>query len=862
MDELKNINASKIITEYKRLNVVSPHAFFVPYSENQVYKFSNKILDKKGSDRLTLLNGEWNIKEYNNVEQVNLEDTPTNKIPVPACVQLHGYDQIQYINLRYPIPVDPPFVPSNNPTYHYNRTVNLGALDKTQKYYMVFEGVDSCFFLFINKKFVGYGQITHATNEFEVSEFLNDGINQIDVVVVKWCAGSYLEDQDKFRYTGIIRDVYILRRPLEHITDYKITTDIVNKKGIVTLENLSSIAFNYTFLENFGALNPNQKITFEVDKPRIWSAEKPRLYDLEITANGEKILNRIGIRRVEIDNGIFKINGKHIKLKGVNRHESHPKTGAVVTVKDTIQDLKLMKWANVNAIRTSHYPDAPEFYELCNAYGFYVCDEADIECHGLGVCEGQTDWSPRMRYYVDNDTFTQGVTDRIINLYERDKNNSCVVIWSLANESGYGKMFYDGADYIRAKDNRPIHNEGMTMPGNDEYYTDRLDMVSRMYAGVSFFDKFLADEKETRPYLLCEYNHAMGNSCGDMNEYWKKIDSNDRFMGGFVWEWCDHAVKSKKGYLYGGDFGEFEHDGNFCVDGLVSPDRKIKSSLREVRAVYGGKREYEFVPPKSQLDDKPNLGKNASVTLSANGSIESIGELKFDKPFGVNISRAYIDNDGISGVKAKWERFNGWYQEAYNVQKQGNITVIDGKIVRPYVVPLLTYKMTIEEFEGGIDLTFDYTVAEFMDYLPRIGFEFSLDKNNCAFRYKGYGPTESYVDKHLACEYGEYENTAEGNFNDYIMPQENGSHFASTELELEGAFKVTAEKPFSFSVLPYSTEQLNNAKHNFELKKTGKTYVNLDLAMSGVASGLDGGKLMEKYYAPKTGSNKFRIILK
>lgn len=849
------IDLTKQILSYERQHALPPRAYYVPFDEKDKFCYAHHIVNRKTSSRFISLDGKWMVSAYP-CPIVDLDVEPTDKIVVPSCLQLHGYDQIQYLNSRYPFPFDQPRVPQENPTFHYRKTFDI--TDITEKHYLVFEGVDSYFAVYLNGTYVGCGQIAHCTNEFDVTNYLTKGINTLDVVVVKWSAGSYLECQDKFRWTGIFRNVYLLKRPNEHITDYKITTDICNNDGIITIENLSDIAINYNICRKNGTIQPRQSAQITIKNAKIWSAEHPYLYDLILSANGEKILEKVGIRTVTIENGVFKINGKHQKLKGVNRHESHPVTGATVTLANIIEDLKLMKWANVNAIRTSHYPNQPEFYQLCDYFGFYVMDEADVETHGIAQCEGGYDleiW----REYTNRDIFDQSVLDREINLLERDKNRSCVVIWSLGNESGYGKMFYECADYIHAHDSRPIHYESFWWTGHPEYYTDRVDLVSKMYAPVEFFDEYLADEKETRPYVLCEYTHAMGNSCGDVHAYWQQIDKSDRFVGAFVWEWCDHAVKVGSKYLYGGDFGETEHDGNFCVDGLVTPDRKVKSGLQEVRAVYGGKRENTTITPPCLLSEVDFSTKTA-FQMDNNGKLLSIGEIDFEQPFAINVFRAYTDND--RNVKNQWAKLVGYKQVLDEVEQTEKSTIYRGKLVKNCLKPLLNYTITVTPFANGIDLQLDYQVADYIDYLPRIGFEFAIDKQYQSFGYVGYGPYESYVDKHIASDFGEYHTTVCENFQNYIMPQENGSHFNSTKLEIDNLLSITAQQPFSFSVLPYSTAQLEKAQHNFELKKSNATYINIDVAMSGIGSNSCGPELDKKYRAPKCGCNLFRIVLK
>ncbi len=845
--------------EYERLDRVGlekPRSYYIPFPQNQKFVYKNKIVDRNASERFLSLDGEWSIKEHKNVESVCLSERMTKKIPVPSCVQLFGYDQIQYINVRYPFPFRPPFVPSENPTFHYRTDFTIQGGD--WKYYLNFEGVDSGFYVYVNGSFVGYSQISHATSEFDITPYVQAGKNVLDVVVLKWCASSYLECQDKFRYTGIFRSVYLLKRPQKHITDFKIETAIVGKDGVITVRNDSEIEMHVSFPKERKTVAPRECVEFTVKNATLWTAENPHLYDVVLSANGEKILQKVGIRSSEIVDGIYKINGKHVKLKGVNYHESNPKTGATVTVEDTVKDLKLMKWANVNAIRTSHYPDMPQFYDLCDAYGFYVMDEADVETHGVTAHQCGYKFET-WQAFANNGVFDSGVTDREVTLYERDKNRTCVVMWSLGNESNYGKMFYDGADYLKAHDSRPVHYENIcTMVDKTDYYTKRIDIVSRMYAPLSFFDEYLADEKEVRPYLLCEYSHAMGNSCGDLQDYWDIIYSNERFMGGFVWEWCDHAVQTEKGFLYGGDFGETEHDGNFCVDGLVSPDRKIKSNLRELKAVYGDKPREEFVKEAKPLE-RAAADKPICYQLDEAGRLVTLGGVRLKKAMQVNIERAYVDNDRFLG---EWRGYERAKQVAYATETLENKVKVVGAMVKNCLAPILEYELVYEFFNDGVDVTLTYKAPDFVTYLPRIGFEFALPKSCQAFEYEAYGPYESYIDKHRASTYGTYRSRAKDEYFAWVKPQESGSHYGATRLTLANGMCVTADKAFSFSVLPYSTEQIKSAAHDFELPASDGVYVNIDAAMSGVGTASCGPELKEEYRAPKTGKITFRIECK
>lgn len=842
------------------VNTEKQRAYHVPFAENDEVLYRDKIVDRRSSSRFVSLDGEWGIREFIGVENVNIYAATERTIPVPSCVQLHGFDQIQYLNDRYPFFYEPPYIDDETPAYLYRKIVKIE--DLSFRYYLNFDGVDSGFYLYINKKKVGYGNIAHSGNEFNVTPYLNEGENVIDVVVLKWTAGSYLECQDKFRFAGIFRSVYLLKRPKEHISDYKINTDLQGENGIIELCNESRVEISYSLCGRNGVVGVGKSARIVVENPTFWTAENPYLYDLVLRASGEKIIEKIGIRTVRIEDGIFKINGTHVKLKGVNRHESNPKTGATVTVEDTAEDLKLMKWANVNAIRTSHYPDMPEFYQLADAYGFYIIDEADVETHGAFHAEASLGFDVIIEE-ANNPVLETGVYEREVALVERDKNRASVVMWSLGNECAYGSIFYRGADYIHARDSRPIHYQAIdSLKGkSEEYYTDRIDVLGCFYPEIEVLDKYLADKKEKRPIVLCEYLHAMGNSSGGLKEYWEKIYSNDRFIGAFVWEWCDHAVESEKGFLYGGDSGEIEHDWNFCVDGLVTPDRKIKSNLEELRTAYakcdGVFEEQEIV---CAALEKTENDCPVSFVTDKDGRLLSFGNVRMKTPMQLNIMRAFVDND--VRIRPLWWQLERAKMQTYRVEKEHGKTVYYGRITANCLKPIVRYTLSYEPFNGGLDVSLEYEVADFVRYLGRVGFEFSLDRGNIAFSYTGYGPTESYCDKHLSSSYGEYRSTAWENFQNYIMPQENGSHYRSTRLELAEMLEVVADQPFSFSVLPYSTKQLHNAKHNFELPTSDGVYVNLDLTMSGVGTGSCGPDLPEKYHAAKKGKTTFRFLEK
>ena len=568
-----------------------PRAYFIPFQAGQA-----RSERREDSKLFQSLNGDWDFCAYESVLDAEnfLSDAPQAKIPVPSCVQFYGYDRFQYTNDRYPFMFDPPRVPKRNPAFHYSRSFDAPAIAEGKKVYLLFEGVDSCFYLYVNGKFVGFSQVTHRTSEFDITKFVREKDNRLDVLVLKWCFGSYLEDQDKWRFTGIIRDVYLLYRDPEHIFDYKIETFLYKGKGIVRFENRSEIPVLIRFDGKEGLAESGADIAFEVASPRLWSAESPYLYPMEISCGDEVIFERVGIRTSEVKDGIFRINGKAVKLRGVNRHDFHPEKGAAVSEEDMKRDVLLMKKLNVNAVRTSHYPASPLFYRLCDEYGLYVLSESDVESHGSSRMGdfGMT-YEQKMAVMAENEIFCESVVERQILNIEQNKNHACVVIWSLGNEAGWGANFYAALEKAKSLDCRPVHYEGLWLIdrmryGAEEYYRVPLDMASRMYPTPDWMrDEYLNDPKEKRPLVLCEYAHAMGNGPGAFKEYWQVIESSERFIGGFVWEWCDHGIRyGGKGIRYGGDFGESVHDKNFCMDGLLTSDREIKPGALQMKKFY------------------------------------------------------------------------------------------------------------------------------------------------------------------------------------------------------------------------------------------------------------------------------------
>jgi beta-galactosidase len=590
--------------ECLHVNREPARASFVPYASANAAKSG-----KRGrSPYYQTLNGAWKFRYHSSVSEVKeafYEGAYTaheawDSLIVPSCWQTNGYDQLHYTNVNYPIPYDPPYVPDDNPAGAYVREFNLSADWLEKRTHIVFEGVNACFYLWVNGTFVGYSQGSRIPAEFDLSPYVKAGRNRLAVLVLKWCDGTYLEDQDLWRYSGIYRDVYLVSREQSHVRDVfakpELSDDYAQGAVRVELDSTGELSVRAELYAPDGSLAGTNgavllqgqgTIVLNVEQPQLWNAEQPRLYDLYVHAGGEVLLFRIGFRKVEVQGGVFLVNGRPVKLKGVNRHDSHPTLGQTIPINHMIQDLNLMKQHNVNTIRTSHYPGDPRFLDLCDEYGFYVVDEADLECHGVNNTGGEGAFH---KLAIDP-AWEEAFVDRAVRMVERDKNHASILLWSLGNESGYGPNHIAMAEWIQKRDDsRLVHYEGAAPHYKGDSNVDALDVESRMYASTSDIEAYALDGTNSKPLFLCEYSHAMGNGPGDLQDYWNVIYAQPKLMGGCVWEWCDHGIEVETPagvpyYAYGGDFGDKPNDGNFCIDGLVSPDRKPHVGLMELKQV-------------------------------------------------------------------------------------------------------------------------------------------------------------------------------------------------------------------------------------------------------------------------------------
>ena len=597
-------------------NTMPNRSYYIPAS-----KMMHTLVDhREDSDRFQLLNGEWNFQYYDSIYDLqekfyekDFDLSKFDRVEVPGVWQNYGYDRHQYTNIRYPFPFDPPYVPQDNPCGTYVYDFEYKKDESAPKSYLIFEGVDSCFYVWVNGEYVGYSQVSHSTSEFDVTNILKEGKNRVAVLVLKWCDGSYLEDQDKFRMSGIFNDVYLLNRPEQCIYDYYITTAYTDKEAKISVEIKyleDVVPTKISIFDTEGAIvaeksvdlesNESGKVSinFAIQDAVLWNPEAPYLYTIVFETENEVITDRVGIREIYIENNVVYFNGKPIIFRGINRHDSDPVTGFTISIDKIKRDMEMMKQHNFNAIRSSHYPNAPFFYQLCDEYGFFVVDEADNESHGPSeIYYEDNEFENKSKRWnetiSDNPDFIEATLDRVKRCVEREKNRPCIVIWSMGNECAYGCTFEEALKWTKEFDStRLTHFESARYHSDKRKYDfSNLDLFSRMYPPFNEIDEYLEDHPD-KPFILIEYCHSMGNGPGDFEDYFQKFHKEDIMCGGFVWEWCDHGIykgvaeNGKEMYYYGGDHGEDVNDSNFCMDGLVYPDRRPHTGLLEYKNVH------------------------------------------------------------------------------------------------------------------------------------------------------------------------------------------------------------------------------------------------------------------------------------
>lgn len=717
----------KDVTAYN-IGKLEPRAYFIPFGSRAALEKTEYLHERENSDKIIFLSGKWQFKYFEKVSVMpevfvsGIDDM--DEIDVPSTWQRTGYEPPFYLNSRYPFKLNPPKFPEDVPVGIYYKTFDIDDR-QNKEYILTFLGAMSSLDVYVNGEFVGYSEGAHNTAEFDIKPMLKRGENELVAVVHKWSNGTYLECQDMFRENGIFRDVYIQVLDKTYIYDYQVKTQETengfNLLGEVDIKgNTAGYGIEAVLLDRDGKevakgeYKAAEKVRYAFENLQVnkWSAEIPNVYTLylTLTKDGEEkevIRSVVGFRTIKIDGEVFLFNDAKIKMKGVNHHDTTPHGGYVMTPEELLKDVKLMKEFNVNAVRTSHYPPDPMFLTLCDIYGLYVVDEADIETHG---CYAK---APRPNLISNSSTWTGHYLDRVKFMYMRDRNHPCVTMWSLGNESGGWKN--QDACYDMLKEvcpEIPVHYEGVSRNQRHAY-----DVYSEMYTSVEAMKKIRERGKKDvhngKPFFLCEYAHAMGVGPGGLSDYMDMFYSDDKMMGGCIWEWADHAaIHTEEGakylYTYGGDHGEFIHDGNFCVDGLFYPDRTPHTGAYEMKALYRPVKAektaegYRFTNTnRFRSSGYINIGWE----LLKNGIKTESGDVNLDiAPCASQVIKSphsEIDKDNDWQVNFIYTDENGFEIAAEQIILESGKVVYGGSksTVRPAVKE--KFKQAVISFEGG-----------------------------------------------------------------------------------------------------------------------------------------------------------------
>ncbi|MBR7145967.1 MAG: DUF4981 domain-containing protein [Lentisphaeria bacterium] len=978
------------------------------------------------------LNGQWNFRYLENPAELTGEDlaedlSACDTITVPGAWTVQGYDKPHYTNIQMPYPNIAPSVPECNPAGIYQKKFTLPESWQNRRIILHFDGVESAFTIKVNGRDAGFAKDSRAAREFDITGYCRAGENTLTVAVVKWSDANYIEDQDMWWHGGIVRDVYLLALPENHISDifatavlddsytngklqvkgalhltkapvpgevWKLRIKLYDAAGVPVKNSLQEIAFPFYYVDANHAVCYEGEGIAEVTVPKVkaWSAENPCLYKLSaalLDPAGNEVdytAIRVGFRKVEVTERQLLINGRKVLICGVNRHESHPRKGRTVNREDMIRDLDLMKKHNINAIRTSHYPDTPEFYDLCDEYGFYLWDEANVENHAF------------YSSFCSNPAWAGAYIDRAANLLERDKNHPSVLVWSLGNEAGIGANHAAMAGYIRYRDpDRLVHYEGAIhsmaygqKPMRNLFTTD---IVSPMYPPVEkLYEWSKIAIHDPRPYIMCEYSHAMGNSNGELADYFEAFEKCEGIQGGFIWEWCDHAIykqtaDGREFLAYGGDFGDTPNDGNFVCDGIVGAERDVhpglieykylaqgikfhptnpangifelenrryfsdfsayelrytievdgnkvfsrKIAMPQVDAEYGSKAMIRLAYP----DWKKYSGKKVFITLQAvlkkscrwaekgytvaheqfelpvllkaqaektlrcqyrvsENTAQYLIEcgswqIAIDRKNGTSVwqkngkaaavsaaepwfYRAPTDNDGfrLENLNNKLRPIEFWQQQGYDrftvksvaVERKNSSVIITRKIGTEFLSETITHKLVITpQNNGGITLENSFDVPEIYRDLPRVGLRWLLPVEFDQLEYCGMGPHENYIDRKASAVYGKFAMPVSELPGTYLLPQSAGNRTGVESLSVKNSgmeFKVTADRQFEFSILPYSDSELFAAKHWHELPEQQYQYLYIDVKHRGVGTRSCGPKLNERY---RIQPGKYKISL-
>jgi len=912
-------------------NKRAPRAYFIPYSSEAALREVPDARQRYESGWVTVLSGAWDFHYYADAAQLprelDTEQVDFDEIQVPSTWQRAGYEPPVYLNVRYEFEDCPPALPEKLSVGLYRKRFTLEQAENRNTL-VAFLGVIPCVDLYCNGYHVGYSEGAHNTAEFDLSGVAREGENELVAVVHKWSTGTFLECQDMFRENGIFRDVLLYTLPRAFLNDFWLRP-LKNPDGDYRLQCTVEVQGEFAGwgveltvdgLDVKYTGPAKERLTFALDKLIVeeWSAENPRLYTawLKLQKNGEApqiVKIPVGFKSVEITGNVFAFNGKAIKIKGVNHHDTNPVTGFCMTYEDYERDLRLMKSLNVNAIRTSHYPPDPHLLMLADQLGFYVIDEADIETHGCGEApHGDIDLISNDKRWIPR------YLDRVKRMLFRDRSHACVTMWSLGNEAGGWHCQDACCAFLHAVHPEiPVHYEGACRTPVFGY-----DVYSEMYTRHDVAESIGqgdvdAAEKFDRPFFLCEYAHAMGNGPGALEEYWNLFYQYENLMGGCIWEWADHAVYHADGpyrYTYGGDHGERIHDGNFCVDGLVYPDRTPHTGALAMKNVYR--------PVRAKWEDgrliftNTNRFANAACTLTwellRNGIAILNGEAALDIPalerfelpldlpalesgdyalnlqYGdiafeqiilqeqyiaeeipasadiseimqtlkLNFLRAWIDNDN----------WRNWVQEDYAPQ---NLIVKDDGVYAGDEKQFSMELITEEQPGGAYQITARLTPAEDLLeglQIPRFGVTLELPHDWENLRYYGLGERENLPDFKAQAKLGVFETTVDATHEPYVFPQDNGNHGETRWLELTGGdghgLRIfNAPGKLSFSAHHYSQAALEAAKHQEDLSHDGPVYLSVDGFVRGSGTSSCGPDALEQYQIDLSKGLEFEFMI-
>lgn len=968
------------------MGTVSAHAALIPYDTHS--KAAEAQRESSGFFRL--LSGKWNFRMYpaditaENFEEEDFDASEWDSIDVPGCWQSSGYGKKNYVNFNYPFPVNPPYIPRENPVGCYRRKFFVPREWEEKEIHITFDGVCSLYRVWINGTEAGFSQGSHLPGEFDITRYLHEGENTVAVLVYQWSWASYLESQDMWRFNGIFRDVYLTAREPNGIDDISVNAELDEnyRDGLLNVcVSGADCCVEVSLEDECGAviyscekeLKGKTDFSCTVKMPKQWSAEQPNLYKLfaAVKRDGKAVeyykINT-GFTKTEIRGGRLLINGKPVKLKGVNRHDSHPDHGYTVSYDDMRRDIILMKQHNINTVRTSHYPNDPRWPDLCDVYGMYLIDEADLETHGLGAVGMDT-------LLTEDERWQPAYIDRIQRMVMRDRNHPSVIIWSLGNEASFGKNHIAMSQWVKKTDNRrPVHYEGA---GESEW----VDIHSRMYAT---YDECEAEGKRKdtqKPFFLCEYAHAMGNGPGGAADYRDIFEKYDRIIGGCIWEWADHGTRDKPsdaGFKYGGDYGDWPNDGNFCCDGLCTPDRIPHSGLKHYKeiiapvdvcaediekgviriinkyahsdlsglkliwsvlvngtaaqcgeaaelsaqagqcetltlpySVYGYEAEcildlrfvlkhdllwadkgFEIAHKQIILKEyipEIHSGNGDGLCFEEKGSLSYIISgrnfvYEFDRLSGtlsrmnycgrelitkgpaLNIYWATTDNDydfgnGFESVwkKAALDRLKHYVRDVRVLRAGSGSVEIESTewLAAPHFMPVYYITYTYCIYPDGTVIVKtkakagEYKKGEHLPNIPKIGLQMRLKGGMESAGWYGRGPIDNYSDKLYGSWVGIHEMCVDDLSESHIRPQENGNRsevrWVSFSDGCGAGLFIRSDGLFNFSARHYTDENLDEAKHVWDLNRTDDITLNVDYKVSGLGSGSCGPLTLEKY---------------